>query len=303
MEASTAERETFGKVVFQGQSGWADLMFAEGLVATVDGGLSWRFLSPPEDYDVFDSIFFASPQLGWAATREKAAQSAVLLRTTDGGQTWEPWSTLGNLKVHALLDMQFSNDGSVLAVGMIMPGLVGVVLSSGDWGKTWDVRTSTTTLYDIVVGPDGSVWVAGVQQKILMSPDGGKKWIDSYSKTDTYIVGFRAVDSPTAGMAVAVGEYGGIVIRTTDQGKTWEHISLPHPYEDLPLTAIKFADGQHGWIAGLKGVVLFTSDGGKTWSFEDQLPTNAIFDIAITESKVIAVGEGAIFWRERPTFP
>lgn len=61
---------------------------------------------------------------------------------------------------------------------------------------------------------------------------------------------------------VAVGERG-IVLLSDDAGKTWRQVAVP---VSVGLTAVRFADPQHGWIVGHGGVVLATSDAGQTWT-------------------------------------
>lgn len=60
---------------------------------------------------------------------------------------------------------------------------------------------------------------------------------------------------------VAVGERGHIIV-SDDQGKSWRQVSVPVA---VLLTAVSFADEQHGWAVGHGGVVLHTKDGGETW--------------------------------------
>lgn len=60
---------------------------------------------------------------------------------------------------------------------------------------------------------------------------------------------------------VAVGERG-IVVLSDDAGRTWRQVPTP---VSVGLTAVRFADEQHGWIVGHGGVVLATMDGGQTW--------------------------------------
>lgn len=60
---------------------------------------------------------------------------------------------------------------------------------------------------------------------------------------------------------VAVGERG-IVLLSDDRGATWRQVSVP---VSVTLTAVQFADPQHGYAAGHGGAVLATADGGETW--------------------------------------
>ena len=66
---------------------------------------------------------------------------------------------------------------------------------------------------------------------------------------------------------VAVGERGHILY-SDDQGQHWAQAKVP---SRQLLTAVFFADPQHGWAVGHDAQILATADGGSTWSkqFED----------------------------------
>ncbi len=61
---------------------------------------------------------------------------------------------------------------------------------------------------------------------------------------------------------IAVGERG-IVLRSTDGGRSWQQSA--HVPTSVTLTAVRFTDGGRGWAVGHLGVVLSTRDGGATW--------------------------------------
>lgn len=60
---------------------------------------------------------------------------------------------------------------------------------------------------------------------------------------------------------VAVGERG-IVILSDDEAQHWKQASVP---VSVTLTAVKFADKDHGYAVGHGGTVLGTADGGHAW--------------------------------------
>jgi photosystem II stability/assembly factor-like uncharacterized protein len=63
------------------------------------------------------------------------------------------------------------------------------------------------------------------------------------------------------GRLVAVGQRGHILL-STDAGASWKQARVPVSSD---LTAVYFADMQHGWSVGHDGVVLSTQDGGDSW--------------------------------------
>ncbi|MEH6625139.1 MAG: YCF48-related protein [Motiliproteus sp.] len=66
----------------------------------------------------------------------------------------------------------------------------------------------------------------------------------------------------TAERLYAVGERGHIIY-SNDQGNSWQQASVP---VSVSLTAIDFADADHGWAVGHDGVILASDDGGLHWS-------------------------------------
>ncbi len=66
-----------------------------------------------------------------------------------------------------------------------------------------------------------------------------------------------------AGDALVVGGERGAILRSTDGGHHWRQAEVP---VGATITAIAFADAEHGFAVGHFGVVLATNDGGATWS-------------------------------------
>ncbi len=59
----------------------------------------------------------------------------------------------------------------------------------------------------------------------------------------------------------AAGYYG-TILKTTDGGKNWTHISLPNT--DL-IRRIQFLDKDSGWLVTHRGRIMSSQDGGTTW--------------------------------------
>ena len=65
-----------------------------------------------------------------------------------------------------------------------------------------------------------------------------------------------------AGDRLVVAGERGIVLYSTDHGKSWRQASTP---TSVTLTGLRFVDEQRGWAVGHMGIVLRTDDGGVTW--------------------------------------
>ncbi|MDM4764463.1 YCF48-related protein [Pelomonas sp. SE-A7] len=69
-----------------------------------------------------------------------------------------------------------------------------------------------------------------------------------------------AVARVGAGLVVAGSR--GHVLRSDDEGRTWQQASVPVSSD---LVALSFPDALHGWAVGHDAVILASSDGGKSW--------------------------------------
>jgi photosystem II stability/assembly factor-like uncharacterized protein len=65
---------------------------------------------------------------------------------------------------------------------------------------------------------------------------------------------------------IAVGAYGH-VLRSVDDGRTWEVAAVPTL---VTLTAAHFPDARNGWAVGHDAQVLHSADGGRTWTRQYQ---------------------------------
>ncbi|KVP30464.1 WD40/YVTN/BNR-like repeat-containing protein [Burkholderia ubonensis] len=98
-------------------------------------------------------------------------------------------------------------------------------------------------------------------------------------------------DATRAGRrVVAVGEHG-VILLSDDDGRTWRQ-SRRVPVS-ATLSAITFADAQHGWAVGQWGVILATADGGETWEKQriDTSVDQPLFSVIFSNARDgIAVG-------------
>lgn len=78
---------------------------------------------------------------------------------------------------------------------------------------------------------------------------------------------------------VAVGERG-IIVHSDDGGQRWQPSDVP---VSVTLTAVRFADQQHGMAVGHGGTVLVSEDGGRRW--ERRLDGRQIAELLIKEAQ------------------
>jgi photosystem II stability/assembly factor-like uncharacterized protein len=230
--------------------GWA-VAANTTVLRTVDGGADWKNVTPV--YTNYSSnalpptFTFTDGLHAWIAYQAGIYQNPVtILRTTDGGQTWER-TTISPSDVSHIAALQFrGNTGWLLLGGDPGAGHEGFSFySTTDGGKNWSFLS---TLYT-------SDQVSGI----------------SFLNTTT---GFLAFGGPYSTPQLAVTHNGGL---------TWTNLSLP-AIKDLPsadvdeyLTTPPVLFGSHGYLpvyvsttTGTQGFVIYQSvDSGQTWSAGD----------------------------------
>lgn len=93
---------------------------------------------------------------------------------------------------------------------------------------------------------------------------------------------------------IAVGDHGEIL--ASNDGSKWAQVEVP---VRSPLTAVAFADAQHGWAVGHDAVILHTGDGGKNWTlqnFQPELENPFLSVLAIDKDHAFAVGAYGLFY-------
>ncbi len=187
-----------------------------------------------------------------------AISSGATGATNDGKMAGAPvWTSLYGVAIRP--------DGSAYVVGS-----KGLLLVSGDRGKSWDMQTlherpgdvlyQDRDLYAIRFTPDGkSGWIVGERGIILHSDDGGKSWTRQKSGITGNLFNLAVVD---AQHAYACGE-DGLLLSTGDGGQTWKS----YKYKGwLIFFDINYTDANSGWAVGEFETILHTTDGGQTWS-------------------------------------
>jgi photosystem II stability/assembly factor-like uncharacterized protein len=148
-----------------------DTLFGgQGYIAVSnDSGLNWQLLLRDTINDFFDIKMLDSLN-GFVVGGNDRTMSATIMKTQNGGVTWQPVTIPSQAKY--LRSLKIIGTNKIWAVGHH-----GTILHSDDGGNTWALQTSPidTTLYDIdfsdsihgLIADDGCV---------LYSHDGGNTW-------------------------------------------------------------------------------------------------------------------------------
>lgn len=182
-----------------------------------------------------------------------------LIRSVDGGETWDPVSLLGEADFHSLE----SSGDLVYGYGSDFKTREQRLLVSADGGRSWKRRPlpepasdqlTEESLRSIAIDPeDPSAVVASGQEALWASTDQGRHW--SFLSADTGLLTW-----PQAGTLYLVTDEGEVKT-SDDSGRTWAAVGT---IEGEP--AAFEASGDSLYAALHDGTIKRSSDGGVSWS-------------------------------------
>ncbi|WP_144662977.1 F510_1955 family glycosylhydrolase [Paenarthrobacter nicotinovorans] len=188
-------------------------------------------------------IFYAS---GHPGAGSNLPNPLGLLKTVDGGKTWEQLSRQSESDFHA---MTTTKSGIV--------AFDGTLRTSPD-GKTWKTVTAGFAPAVLAGHPDSDTVLATTQKGIQRSTDGGTTWA---AVKQGPVIQFAAFATASE---VAGAQPDGTVHYSADAGVTWTKKGRIDK-EVLAIAAVKNANGQSQiWAATQEGIVVST-DGGTTF--------------------------------------
>ncbi|MDM7926814.1 MAG: YCF48-related protein [bacterium] len=173
--------ELFSVQFLDGDSGWAvnngspSIRFAR----TEDAGENWRWVETGIEKPlgigfatVQGDLFFTDALYGWAA-----GGLGTVVRTTDGGATWQDLEATNSLSYRHCIAVQFLDrmNGWIAGEGLF---------HTADGGATWSIvqlPVDVLDLHDIQFTDNRRGWTAGDGGVILMTDDGGDTWLDEQS--------------------------------------------------------------------------------------------------------------------------
>ncbi len=180
-------------------------------------------------------------------------------------------------------------------------GARGTILKTEDGGKTWNKKVAgnenarpnpnrrggggiRANLMGIQMISDTVGFIAGSENTVLKTTDGGETWLGSSERarvgeTRNNLENIWFV-SPTTGWVI--GSYG-TLLYTTDSGETWKKQDAG---VDNNLFGIHFVNETTGWISGQEGLILHTNDGGKTWNEQETDSFDNLHDIMFVDETV-----------------
>lgn len=282
------------------------------LTCSGPNGSGWCRISPVQP-NTLNAVTKAE-----ASTLVAVGAAGTILRSVDGGLTWEAVQSGTSVALYAVA---FAGPSLGIAVGDN-----GTILRSVDGGLTWTAAVSRTGLPlrgVAFAGSESAAFAVG-SDSVFRATDGGQTWsvIGEYSAcwSATVCAPHRFTDIAFADAitGVAVDSYGR-AIRSTDGGATWNNIAMSNYGE--PLAAVAFNGPGFGVaVGGYCASALETStDAGQSWIFRGEepigitgcvpqwfsavsLPTNRIgFVVGVAGISILRTADGGATWA--PTAP
>ena len=267
------------------QTGW--VAGDSGLIMkTSNGGGDWLTQQTNIDNNI-EEIFMRNEDYGWALgiqlpTAERNDYGTLILRTSDGGLTWDNYLYPNEYFLTIIFLDSLSG---------WMGGESGRLMGTTDGGVSWfqaNVDSNIfsgfairkfrflTEQYGYAVG--GYMDLAGV---IWRTDNGGQFWTVQGVAPEP-ILDLHFIDSTNI---LAVGgdlDFGSGKVTSRDGGISWQYTYLGVFGE---ANAIAFRTPAEAWSAlGFTGTSMFTYDSGETWMDFYNPDTTPMYDVTFTDS-------------------
>ncbi|PIU58307.1 MAG: hypothetical protein COS89_01055 [Deltaproteobacteria bacterium CG07_land_8_20_14_0_80_38_7] len=222
------------------------------ILKTIDGGKNWE-LRYNDDLGSgrFRDIKYLDKNTGFAVGgRGSFGSIGVLLKTEDGGETWQQGSLN---RLPTLTHISIVNEQNIWICGF-----GGTILSTTDIGLTWTKRnlniSPSPSLTTIQFVDQYNGWVGSRDDWLgfFRTTDGGNTWIQR-SKESLSIFGvhtFFFIDALNGWLGTFPGARHYAIAQTTDGGQTWEF--LPEDMNVYNITSFCFINKDLGWAVGLE---------------------------------------------------
>ncbi len=230
--------------------------------------------------------------------------SSVIMRTEDGGETWNKTFEGGNFRFSKL---KYMSKNTILAIDLLN------LARSYDGGKTWTLFENSSSFYsinDIAESPSGVLLAVSEKRKIAIL----KNYLSDSLSILTVNMPLISAAFVRDEMAVAIGRNTiGQLFYDKNMGSFPNGLNsnVDSVYEEIKLSngtiqksngvkvfsmllkSVKFISDNVGYIIGnesTNGYVLKTEDGGFSWKIDKKFTGRLITGIDVYNSKVSVCG-------------
>ncbi|MEI6409986.1 MAG: T9SS type A sorting domain-containing protein [Bacteroidota bacterium] len=216
-----------------------------------------------------------------------------IIRSTDGGQTWQQDSIPGTEGCMALGMSALSKDTAWVTFYNGRNPAKSRLYQTIDSGNSWQPKFQPDTVAGLGVHFfDAEHGLIFRGSKVRITNDGGATWqipasLPTAINKNIYNYGGDAFTAYKNNVWIPLAD--GRVLKTTDQGNHWSLLNTPLVGDSVSFNCIAFTDAQHGLAVGIFtnatysalsfSRVFRTEDGGTTWSevASSNLPPQGFF--------------------------
>jgi photosystem II stability/assembly factor-like uncharacterized protein len=266
------------------------------LAAHAASAQAWEVVDMDASVELTDLFMLDDGLHGWAVGSSAASVVVVpvVLRTTDGGQSWEsdifPYSVTPNA-------VCFVNPSQ----GWVACG-GGKIYVTTDGGDDWTQQNSGVwrTLTAITFVSETEGWITGGYNDgssylVLHTTDAGANWVDQSFGSGCYDCSdVSFADSMHGWICGRDSGLRGHIHHTSDGGATWVRQNIP--YADGTVSSVAFVDSNVGWAGTSSiylnpaGATLHTIDGGTTWTIDGYTGLHYNYAIDARDSQHVPAG-------------
>jgi photosystem II stability/assembly factor-like uncharacterized protein len=245
----------------------------------------WVIQNSDTNQDLW-AIYFQDQNTGWAAGKE-----GTLIKTSNGGATWEPVTTNTDAWFSSIFFLD-QDQGWVVGPDYTWTGASGCLLKTTNGGVDWILETFQYPIDKVIFIDQNIGWAVGFYGEtypnyygiVWKTTNGGETWIEKTSSPAPSSYWDMCFVNETTGWVV--GENNptgpGIVKKTIDGGETWFEQTIPFQYH---LETINFINEQFGWILG-SDLLLHTTNSGDDWIIQYSDPSIGSEDMFFVDENV-----------------
>ncbi|MBN3768047.1 YCF48-related protein [Burkholderia sp. Se-20378] len=228
---------------------------ANGVILLSDNrGATYRQAKAVPVSSTLTSVSFIDARTGWAV-----GHWGAILKTTDGGETWEV-QRLATTEDRPLFGVHFIDADHGVAVG-----LWSLILVTDDGGKTWtkkeavlpNGKKSDLNLFGLFSNSNGEIFATAEKGQLFISRDKGNTW----ESVETGYKGSFWCGVALPNGVLLVGGLRGTLMRSEDNGHTWSRATLDTKNS---ITALA-SRGSTVLAVGVDGLQAQSADDGKTF--------------------------------------
>jgi photosystem II stability/assembly factor-like uncharacterized protein len=223
---------------------------------------------------MMNEVAFLNADTGFVVAEEYwFGTDEIILRTTDGGQSWDATSFPSGWWMTSLA---IASDSVVYAGGQD-----GSILKTTDGGTTWNYFSTLpgflNDYFELYFFSADTGLAVDYMGHIFRTSDGAVTWQIIYTPPDSV----QHLAWPNTGKIqfvddslgyAALGE-NGYILKTLDRGNTWFNVNVGDT--TIYVTSIHMINADTGIAVGDQGKISRTVNGGVTWSTPSQISSTA----------------------------